>query len=108
MLGLELSDDAKVERTGEKFGGAARPRGVAKVRCNFGERNKNEITSQHSGMGNLQVCLRDGFVSVEKDVEVDEPRALGEGFLTAHFCLDVAERGKKSLGRQVRPRFENC
>ena len=67
----------------------------------FGEGSEHEIALQHTGVRNLQVGSLDGLVGVEQDVQVDEARTLGKGFLAAHGRFDAPKRGEKFGGRKM-------
>ena len=67
----------------------------------FGEGTEHEIALQHTGMRDLQIGSVDGLVGVEQDVQVDEARTLGKGFLAAHGRFDAPKRGEKLRGRKM-------
>jgi hypothetical protein len=73
----------------------------------FGEGGEDEIALKHAGMGDLQGGRVDGFVSVEKNVEIDEARSFGEGLLAAHFGFDATEGGEELRRSQIGLRFED-
>src|SRR5271157_4516629 len=76
---------------------------MAEIGSDFSQGSKDEAAIQHAGMGDLQLGSGDGFVVVEEDVEINEARAFGEGFLAAHGGFDGVEllqeieRGQNSL-----------
>lgn len=92
---------------GEEVGNVGWPGRMAKVRRDLGERSEDEIALEHAGMGDLQVRRVDGFVGVEEDVQIDQPRTFGKGLLAAHFGLDAAKSGEKLRGGKIGLRFED-
>jgi hypothetical protein len=64
----------------------------------FSERCENELTFEHARVRNLQLWRVDGFVAEKKDVDVEEARAFGKGFLAAEPRFDCA-KGVQELNR---------
>ena len=58
-------------------------------------------------MRDLKCGCIDRFGAVEKDIEVDETRTLGERFLATHLRFDVAKSRQEFWGRQFRLGCEN-
>ena len=73
----------------------------------FGKWNQDEVALKHAGMRNLEISGGNSVVAIEKDVEIDEARPLGEGFSAAHLRFDVAECAEKLKGGENRLRFED-
>lgn len=63
---------------------------MAKIGRDFGEGGEDEIAQEHARVRNLKSGRVDGFVGVEKNVEIDEAGPLGEGFFATHFGFDAA------------------
>lgn len=58
-------------------------------------------------MGDLEIPGGDGFVIVEEDVEIDQTRTFGKGFLATHLRFDVTQRVEEFGGGEIRLRFED-
>jgi len=106
-LGNQFADEAAVGGMGKEFRGVGRPGGMAESGSDFGQGCEDEIAQEHARMGNLEVGRIDDVVAVEKDVEIDEARAFGEGFFAAHLRFDVAEGSEELRSREVSLRFED-
>ena len=65
---------------------------MLELRRDFGERRQNEFAFEHSRMRDLQFGSSDRLIAEEKDVDVEEARAFGEGLYAAEFGFDCAER----------------
>lgn len=64
---------------------------MAKRWGNFRERHENEIALQHARVRDLEVWRFDGRVVIKKNVEVDQARSFGEGFLASHPGFDLLQ-----------------
>jgi hypothetical protein len=58
---------------------------------NFGQGYEDEIALQHARMRDLQFGRVDGRLVVKKNVEVDQARPFGEGFLATHPGFDLLQ-----------------
>ncbi len=74
---------------------------MRQVWSDLDERYENKFTQKHTGMGNLQFRSVDGLVAVEKNVQIDQPRAFGQEFLAAHAGLDSAQSAQQIQWRNV-------
>jgi len=63
--------------------------------------DKDEIALQHAWVRNLQIGSGDGFVAVEKNIEIDEARTFGEELFAAHSGFDAAHGGKQIVGGEI-------
>jgi len=80
---------------------------VAERRRDLRKRRKDEIALEHAGVRNLELRRIDGGIAIEKNVQVDQARPLGEGFLAAHLQFDAAQNAEKFRGWELRIRFQD-
>ena len=70
------------------------------MRSDFVERNEDEGALGEARVGDLETGLGDDEIAVEKDVEVEGARAIGNGggAIAAEFALDGEEGGEEIAG----------
>ena len=61
---------------------------MPEVGGNLGQRHKHKSPEVHSRVRHLELWRRDGFVTVQQNVQINESRAFGKFFLAAHFRFD--------------------
>ena len=64
---------------------------MLELRRDFGERRQNEFAFEHSRMRDLQFGSVERLLAEQKNVYIEEARALGESFLAAELEFDGAE-----------------
>ena len=73
---------------------------------NFRQRNEDETPFEHARMRNLQFRRIQCFVTVEKNVQIDEPRALRNGFSAPHARFNDVQGAEKVQGIEFGGAFE--
>jgi hypothetical protein len=79
---------------------------MPELRRDFGERSENELPLQHSGMRDLQFGSVERLIAEEKNVYIEDARALGESFLAAELRFDGAEGVEKFDGLGINYAFD--
>ena len=81
---------------------------MLELRRDFGERRQNEFAFEHSRMRDLQFGRNDRLIAEEKDVDVEEARAFGEGFSAAKLGLDGVESMQELGGLRIGFTFDDA
>ena len=81
---------------------------MLELRRDFGERRQNEFAFEHSRMRDLQFGSNDRLIVEEKDIDVEEARSFGEGFLAAELGFDGAEGMQELDGLRIGFTFDDA
>ena len=85
-----------------QFGGRTMEDRVSFFRCDLEQRRQYEITQMQEGVGDDQIRRIDDFVSVEKQIDIDQPRGPFVGSLTTHPLFNQEDLLERLPGRQGR------
>ena len=93
-----LADELESGEWARSSAAVADQEGWRKVGAISASGTRTKLRCSMRGWGTCRSAVSMVALIVEKDVEVDEARTFGEGFLAAHLRFDVAEGGEELCG----------